>query len=79
MIRLGAGLHNSVVGKEFRLRMRGWRSTAVLTAYRATRCLAPETALHAISDPSPRKSGERLRNRRYLLQLTPRRSGSCSS
>jgi ABC-2 type transport system permease protein len=35
MIRLGAGLHNSVVGKEFRLRMRGWRSTAVLTAYMA--------------------------------------------
>jgi ABC-2 type transport system permease protein len=35
MIRLSAGLHNSVVGKEFRLRMRGWRSIAVLTAYMA--------------------------------------------
>jgi ABC-2 type transport system permease protein len=35
VIRLTAGLHNSVVGKEFRLRMRGWRSTAVLTAYMA--------------------------------------------
>lgn len=35
MIRLTAGLHNSVAGKEFRLRMRGWRSTAVLTVYMA--------------------------------------------
>jgi ABC-2 type transport system permease protein len=35
MIRLTAGLHNSVVGKEFRMRMRGWRSTAVLTVYMA--------------------------------------------
>lgn len=35
MIRPSAGWHNSVVGKEFRLRMRGWRSTAVLTVYLA--------------------------------------------
>jgi ABC-2 type transport system permease protein len=35
MIRLAAVLHNSVVGKELRLRMRGWRSIMVLTLYMA--------------------------------------------
>ncbi|HEX6508470.1 MAG TPA: ABC transporter permease [Chloroflexota bacterium] len=35
MIHVGTALHNSVVGKEFRMRMRGWRSIAVLTVYMA--------------------------------------------
>jgi ABC-2 type transport system permease protein len=35
MIRSRALLHNSVIGKELRTRMRGWRSSAVLTLYMA--------------------------------------------
>jgi ABC-2 type transport system permease protein len=33
MIAMPNGLHNSVIGKELRTRMRGWRSIAVVTAY----------------------------------------------
>lgn len=33
MIAMRNGLHNSVIGKELRTRMRGWRSIAVVTAY----------------------------------------------
>jgi hypothetical protein len=47
----------------------------------ATHCLAPhlETALRAISDLSPRKSGERLRKSATRYKLTPRRWGNCRS
>jgi ABC-2 type transport system permease protein len=72
MIRLTAGLHNSVAGKEFRMRMRGWRSTAVLTVYMAILGIIAIAFLMQQSGPTSGQSsqvGLRLFQTMAIFQL----------